>query len=297
MGPLHYFLGVKIEQNKKDGSIWIGQPAYCTSLLQKFGMENCKPVKNPVSTTSRLAKATEEDSIVDKELYQANVGSLLYLATMTRPDIAFAVSNVAKFCCKPNSSHCRTAVKRVLRYIKGTINLGLLNTKNESKQCIGFSDSDWGGDPDDHKSTSGYLFEIGGTAVSWRSKKQNCVALSTAEAEYMALAATAQEAIWLRRLTSEIDESPVESTTIYEDNQSAMCIAKNPPQFHGRTKHIGIKYHYTRDLINSGEIRLEYCPTEDMVADMLTKAVSQDQLNRLKQMCGMSILPSSEKEC
>ena len=188
-------------------------------------------------------------------------------------------------------------MKRVLRYIKGTINLGLLYTKNESKQCIGFSDSDWGGDPDDHKSTSGYLFEIGGTAVSWRSKKQNCVALSTAEAEYMALAATAQEAIWLRRLTSEIDESPVESTTIYEDNQSAICIAKNPPQFHGRTKHIGIKYHYTRDLINSGEIRLEYCPTEDMVADMLTKAVSQDRLNRLKQMCGMSILPSSEKEC
>ena len=90
MGPLHYFLGVKIEQNKKDGSIWIGQAAYCTSLLQKFGMENCKPVKNPVSKTSRLAKATEEDSIVDKELYQAIVGSLLYLATMTRPDIAFA---------------------------------------------------------------------------------------------------------------------------------------------------------------------------------------------------------------
>ena len=199
MGPLHYFLGVKVEQNEKNGSIWIGQPAYCTSLLQKFGMENCKPVKNPVSTTSRLAKATEEDSIVDKELYPSIVGSLLYLATMTRPDIAFAVSDVAKFCCKPNSSHW-TAVKRVLRYIKGTINLGLLYTKNESKQCIGFSDSDWGGDPDDHKSTSGYLFEIGGTAVSWRSKKQNCVALSTAEAEYMALAATAQEAIMVAKI-------------------------------------------------------------------------------------------------
>ena len=137
--------------------------------------------------------------------YESAVGSLLYLSTRTRPDITFAVSNVAKFCTKPTKEHW-TAVKRILRYLKGSLNFGLVYTKCLSKECIGYSDADWGGDYDDHKSTSGYMFQIGETAISWRGKKQTCVALSTAEAEYMALASEAQEAMWLRQLVSYNEE-------------------------------------------------------------------------------------------
>ena len=136
-------------------------------------------------------------------MYQSAVGSLQYLSTMTRPDISFAVSNVAKFCSKPSKEHW-VAVKRIMRYLKGTLNYGLLYKKNKLNTCVGYSDADWAGDVNDRKSTSGYIFQVGGTAVSWKSQKQSCTALSTAEAEYVALSQAAQEAIWLRQLNSDL---------------------------------------------------------------------------------------------
>ena len=235
MGELHYFLGVKVVRDKESGDVWIGQPAYATSVLQKYGMENVKAV-NTVDTSTKLIKAKEDEECVDQQRYQSAVGSLLYLSSSTRPDITYAVSNVAKYSANSTKQHW-IAVKRIFRYLKGTLNHGLFYSRNESTECVGFSDSDWGGDLDDRKSTSGYLFQLGGTAISWRSKKQTCVALSTAEAEYMALASAAQEAMWLRQLTIDLKNEPVSATVIFEDNQSAICIAKNP-QFHGRSKHI-----------------------------------------------------------
>ena len=199
IGELHYFLGLKVVQDKESGGVYIGQPAYAEKVLQQFGMEKAKTVTTPVDASVKLVKATEDDECVDQQLYQSAVGSLLYLSTATRPDITYAVSNVAKYSTK----HHWIAVKRILRYLKGTLNYGLFYSKDGSTECVGFSDSDWGGDLDDRKSTSGYLFQISGAAVSWRSKKQTCVALSTAEAEYMALASAAQEAMWLRQLTTE----------------------------------------------------------------------------------------------
>ena len=157
-------------------------------------MENAKPVKTPVDTCTKLVKATEGEEIFDQKLYQSAVGSLLYLSVGTRPDITYAVNNVAKFSSHPTIQHW-TGVKRIMRYLKGTTNLGLLYIKQESSKCVGYFDSDWGGDLDNRKSTSGYFFQIGGGAVSWRSKKR--VALSTAEAEYMALASSGQEAVWM----------------------------------------------------------------------------------------------------
>ena len=194
MGMLHYFLGVKVIQNDDMNEVWIGQPAYSRNLLQKFGMESAKPVKTPVDTSTKLVKATGGEDSIDQQLYQSAVGSLLYLSVGTRPDMAYAVSNVAKFSSHPTNKHW-VAVKRIMRYLKGTSDLGLLYTKEGSSKCVGYSDSDWGGDLDDRKSTSGYLFLIGGGSVSWRSKKQSSVALSTAEAEYMALASAGQEAV------------------------------------------------------------------------------------------------------
>jgi len=289
LGKLHYFLGMKIVQDEKTGKVWIGQPAYTESVLQKFGMENSKPVRTPVDTGTKLVKATDDEECVDQKLYQSAVGSLLYLSVGTRPDITYAVSNVTKFSAKPTKQHW-IAVKRIMRYLRGTIYYGLLYSRNGSKKCIGYSDSDWAGDLDDRKSTSGYLFQISGAAVSWRSKKQTCVALSTAEAEYMALAGAAQEAIWMRQLSSELKNGPTEATTIFEDNQSAICMAKNP-QFHGRAKHIGIKYHFIREQVSSGTVDLKYCRTDEMIADMLTKGLSRDRLTKLRNMAGVKVMP------
>ena len=203
MGELHYFLGVKIIQDPKSGEVWIGQPAYTKSVLQKFGMENAKTVNTPVDTSMKLVKGMKDSESVDQGLYQSAVGSLLYLSGGTRPDITYAVSKVAKYCAEPTKQHW-LAVKRIMQYLKRTLNSGLLYSRDGSKDCVGYSDADWGGEIDDRKSTSGYLFQIGGTAISWRSKKQTCVAVSTAEAEYMALASAAQEVMWLRQLVTDL---------------------------------------------------------------------------------------------
>ncbi len=157
-----------------------------------------------------------------------------------------------------------------------------------------------GGDLDDRKSTSGYVFQIGGTAISWRSKKQACVALSTAEAEYIALASTAQESVWLQQLLADIKKEPPKKMVIFEDNQSAISIARNP-QFHGRSKHIGIKYHYIREQVGNGKVELEYCRTNDMLADCMTKGLNGEQFEKLRLMAGVASIiehpNASEKEC
>ena len=252
-----------------------------------------------MDTSTKLIKGGNEDTSVDQQLYQSAVGSLLYLSVATRPDITYAVSNVARFCAKPTNQHW-VAVKRIFRYLKGTQQYGLLYGKSNSNNCVGFSDADWGGDLDDRKSTSGYMFQVGGTAISWRSKKQTCVALSTAEAEYIALASAAQESLWLQQLLVDLKNEEPKSVTIYEDNQSAISMAKNP-QFHGRTKHIAIKYHFIREQVNSKTLELRYCRTNDMIADMLTKGLSGEQFEKLRFMAGVAPIikhsESSEKEC
>ena len=289
MGRLHYFLGMKILQDERTGSVWIGQPAYVESVLKKFGMDNSKPVSTPIDPSTKLTKATDDEQSVDQHLYQSAIGSLLYLSGGTRPDITFSVSNLAKFSAK-SSKHHWAAIKRVMRYLKGTINFGILYTKQESKDFVAYSDADWAGDFDDRKSTSGYLFQISGGAVSWRSKKQSSVALSTAEAEYIALASTAQEAVWLRQLTTELGGGSTKATTIFEDNQAAISMSKNP-QFHGRAKHISIKYQFIREQVSDGTVTLKYCPTQNMVADMLTKGLHRDQFTKLRQMSGIVSIP------
>ena len=299
MGELSYFLGVKVIQDHNAGSVWIGQQSYTQSILRKFGMEDAKTIQTPVDSSTKLVKGGDENTCVDQQLYQSAVGSLLYLSIATRPDITYAVSNVAKFCAKPMKQHW-VAVKRIFRYLKGIQQYGLLYSKDDSSNCVGFSDADWGGDLDDRKSTSGYVFQVGGTAISWRSKKQTCVALSTAEAEYIALASAAQESLWLQQLLADLKKEETKSVVMYEDNQSAISMAKNP-QFHGRTKHIAIKYHFVREQVSNGNLELRYCKTNDMIADMMTKGLSGEQFEKLRHMAGMAPMiehpESSEKEC
>ena len=173
------------------------------------------------------------------------------------------------------------SIKHIMRYLNGVRNYGLLYDKEKVMDFIGYSDADWAGDLDDRRSTSGNLFKLSEAAVSWRSKK-SCVALSTAEAEYMALASAAQEAVWMQRLQNDLNEASVKSTLIYEDSQSTICMAKNP-QYHGRAKHIDIKFHYIREQA----IQLEYCESKNMVADMLTKALLSSQFVKLREVLGV----------
>lgn len=283
LGELNYFLGVHIFQDA--GKIFINQSVYAQALLKKFGLENSKHVSTPVEMNCVLEKALDESDLFSCETYQSAVGSLLYLSTKTRPDITFAVCNVAKYCSKPTTKHW-SAVKRIFRYIRGTCDLGILYDGQNSNSCIGYSDADWAGDRNDRKSTSGYCFSLGSGLISWRTNKQSCVALSTAEAEYVALAGAAQEAVWLKHLLDDLKFGVNAPIVINEDNQSAICLAKNPKD-HPRTKHIDIKYHYVRELIIDNQVELQYCPTSDMLADIFTKGLSTDRFTRLRMMLGL----------
>lgn len=223
-GELEYFLGVKVVQDIPGGTIWMGQPSYTETVLQKFGKVKAKAVKTPVNPSVKLSKATENSRSVDVKRYQSAVRKLLYLSTRTRPDIAFAVCTVAKYTANPTEDHWK-AVKHILRYLAGTVNYGLLYSRDSPIECCSFSDNDWAGDLNDRKSTSGYVFQVGGASVSWKCCKQACVALSTAEVEYMALSSAAQEAIWMRQLLSELKGESLKPATIFEDNQSAICLS------------------------------------------------------------------------
>ena len=158
----------------------------------------------------------------------------------------------------------------------------MLFKRNGSKAIIGYSDADCGGDTIDCKSMTGYLFQIDGTAITWQSKKQSCVVLSTAEAEYVALSGAAQGAVWLKQLNQDLTGNS-ESVIIYEDKQSAIAIAKNP-QFHGRVNHVNLKYHFIRELVNNNNYEMKYCQTSEMITDMLTKGLGRIKFEKLRAM-------------
>ena len=278
LGELKSFLGMHVKQDAQ--KIWIGQPAYATKILEKFRMVDSKPVTTPVETSMKLQDG-DTGSDADQSVYQSAVGSLLYLSNWTRPDITYAVSRAARYCADPKNEHW-IAVKRIIRYLKGTVDNGIEYVKGRSGDLTGYCDADWAGDVNDRKSTSGYVFNICGSPVSWRSKKQTCVALSTAEAEYVALTSAAQEAVWLSSLLAEIGRREKAATIIYDDSQSALAMSKNP-QFHGRAKHIDIKYHYVREQVDKGTIQLQYCSTEEMLADILTKGLNRKPHEKLSQ--------------
>ena len=239
-------------------------------MLEDFGLSQAKTVSTPANLNEKLKRDDGSSKLMDPTLYQSMVGSLLYAAIATRPDISQAVGAVSRYCSNPSEAHL-TVVKKILRYLKETINLGLKYEKLESSTLVVYSDVDWAGDLDDRHSTSGNLFLFARGPVSWLSKKQSTVALSTAEAEYMLLCGATQEAVWLRQLLSDVKFCQEEPTVIKEDNP----IARNPVS-HSRTKHIDIKYHYVRDPILDGYVTLKYCSTEQMIADLLTKPLPHE---------------------
>ena len=288
MGELHYCLGISVVQDKENKQIQLHQKQYIEKMLKKFGQTEAKMVMTPADLNVKLKKEDGVSKSVNPTQYQSMVGSLLYAAIATRPDIAQAVGVVSKFCASPTEAHL-TVAKWILRYLKGTADLGLKYEKSDKGTLSGYSDADWAGDLDDRHSTPGNFFMLANGAVSWMSKKQATVALSTAEAEYIALSAATREAIWLRRLLTDIGVPLKGPTVIHEDNQGAIAIARNPVA-HARTKHINIRYHFVREGIQNGAVDLKYVPTDEMVADILTKPLPKHRFKKLLHAMGLDTI-------
>ncbi|KAI5348631.1 hypothetical protein L3X38_001518 [Prunus dulcis] len=281
LGLLHHFLGMGVTQT--EGSIFIHQKKYALTLLDKFGLKDCKSVSTPVVATDKLKREDGSDT-ADESLFRKIVGSLLYL-TATRPDIMFSACLLARFMHNPSKMHYGAA-KRVLRYIQGTIDYGIEYVTGKSALLVGYCDSDWSGSEEDMKSTSGYAFSFGSGAFSWASVKQHSVALSTAEAEYVSAAEATSQAIWLRFVLEDFGEEQTAATTVFCDNTSAIAMAKNPV-FHQRSKHIKRKFHFIRDAIQEEVIELLYCKGEEQIADIFTKVLPKDRFDYLRRMLGV----------
>lgn len=275
LGPAKHCIGINIKQTGK--GIELNQTRYIEEVLNRFRMQDCKPVKNPSDTNQKLSVqlVTEENSLVGKVPYQELVGCLLFLSQATRPDIAFAVNNVSRFNNKHSEIHWQ-AVKRILRYLNGTKHHKLCYTKEGDSELHAYSDADWASDVDKRLSCTGFVVNLSNGAINWSSKRQQIVALSSTEAEYIALSSTVRDVIWIKQLLGEIDKSSIMPTTIFCDNQSAIKLGEIEA-YRPRTKHIDIRYHHLRQKINEGIIELKYISTKEMTADSLTKAVPAEK--------------------
>ncbi|KAI3646834.1 hypothetical protein MP228_009762 [Amoeboaphelidium protococcarum] len=291
LGPASYFLGLHIERDRQAKTILLHQHRFIAELLEDYQMSLVKPAPTPMDSTVSLSlqdcpQTKEEQELMQDIPYQQVVGALLYTACATRPDISAAVGKVCKFSSNPGQKHW-TAVKRICKYLKGTSKLGIQLGGEHGTVIQGWSDADWAGDTDGRKSTGGYLFKLANSPVSWQSKLQNIVALSSCESEYIALSNSAQEAIWLRRLLQEIGWTQDAATLIHEDNQGAIAVI-NGNKTHSRTKHIDVRHHFIRTCVRDGHLRVVYCPTDLMLADILTKPLPTQKFLALRDMMGMS---------
>jgi hypothetical protein len=314
LGPVKLILGMEIQRTKNEIKIY--QRSYIREILERFNMSECKKVDTPIEekrdeckskkkssyTTNNSMKngknkkmkndnewnSEERNLPVDKELYYQAVGCLNYLACTSRPDISYATSVIASHASDPRSENW-TQVKRILRYLSGTINYSLTysndTTQISYRKIVAYSDASYAPNNLSRKSHGAYIFMYNGGAISWSSKRQSIIALSSCEAEYVALCEAAKESEWLSNLHKEINGHS-EPTLIFEDNQSAIKLANNG-MFSSRTKHIQVRFHYIRELITEKRIMVSYCPTELMVADALTKGLAKVRFAQLRKMMGL----------
>ena len=281
LGMLKYFLGMEFTRSKE--GIFVNQRKYILDLFKETSLFGCKAVENPIEANLKLYP-TKIENVINRERFQNLVGKLIYLSH-THPDIAFVVSMVSQFMHSPGQEHFDAAYK-ILRYLKGTPGKGLMFRKQDNLQIEVYTNADWAGSSTDRRSTSGYCTFLGGNLVTWQSKKQSVVALSSAEAEFKSLAHGICEPIWIKRLFEDLKISVSLPIKIYCDNKVVISIAHNPV-LHNRTKHIEVDKHFIKEKIETELICVPYVLSAQQGADILTKGLHKGQFKLLVNKLAM----------
>jgi hypothetical protein len=280
LGPLSFYLGIEVHQNR--GGITPSQGAYAAKIVEKAGLKGCNPCATPMDPRSKLSRQSSA-ALVDETTHRSSVGSLRYLVN-TRPDLAYLVGFVSRFLERPTDEHL-AVVKRIIRYVVGTLNLGYRYGRDDQWRLIGYYDSDLAGDLDTSRSTTGVAYFLGSNLIYWQSQKQKVVALSTCEAEYMAASTTSCQSIWLAQLLGDIKNTAVEGIELRVDNQSALALMKNPV-FHDSSKHIRTRFHFIRQSVEDGDIQPSHACSNEQLEDILTKALSKTRF----EDCGLKLV-------
>ncbi|KAJ0466898.1 putative RNA-directed DNA polymerase [Helianthus annuus] len=284
LGLLQYYLGIEVNQGVR--GISIKQSGYATKVLKQFGLWESNSTQFPLDPGLKLTKKDEAKK-TDPTEYRKVVGCLRYL-THTRPDLCYSVGYVSRFMQEPTQTHAQ-AVKQILRYLKGSIDLGIFYLNGGTKTLHGFSDSSHSVDDDDGRSTTGIVFYYGDAPITWSSQKQSTVALSSCEAEFMAATSAACQALWLRGLLSEITGETEKVVTLRVDNLSAIALMKNPV-FHERSKHIHTRYHFIRECVEREQIEVEHVSGDLQRADILTKVLARLKFIEMRGLIGVTRL-------
>lgn len=291
LGYAEQVLGMRVTQ--ADGRITLDQEKYIEQLLERFGMVNCNPVSTPFDSCQKLTKdmcpkSSDEAERMSKVPFRELVGGLQFLAQCTRPDVSFAVNAISSFNSNPGEAHW-TAAKRILRYLKGTKDMKLVYDSDNVEQFHGYSDADWGNDSETRRSVTGYVFLHAGGAVAWSCRRQPTVALSTTEAEYMAIAAAGQEALWWRSFRAELSGVNT-SVQMNCDNRSAICLAEKEVGYSARTKHIDLRHHFIKEQLEQKTIVLQHVSSDQQLADALTKSVPFPKLQEARRLLGVYLI-------
>jgi hypothetical protein len=296
LGASTWILGMRITRNLQARTITLDQELYVTKALERYGMEQCKAVATPGVAGSAAADIESDAALselkVDVKQYQEMVGTLMYSAVSCRPDISHAVQQLAQAMQAPTSRDV-LAAKRVFRYLQGTKDVGLvfgsrcgqlMDTQGRNPfrvDVCAFADADWANSRVDRKSVTGWVAKVNGDPISWASKKQRVVAQSTCEAELYAEAAAIQEVLWLRGLLAELGLHVRTGSLVYGDNQSTLALSKNGVKSE-RTKHVDVKYFFITETVESGQVKLQWVPTQQQQADMFTKALAAPVFEHLR---------------
>jgi hypothetical protein len=288
LGAAKKILGMEIIRDRKARKLYLSQRGYIQKVLRRFNMSEAKSVNTPFAPhfklSSALSPSTQDDvAYMARVPYSSAVGSLMYAMICTRPDLSYAVSMVSRYMANPGKEHWK-AVQWIFRYLKGSADLCLHFGRN-STGVLGYVDSDHAKDIDNRRSVTGYVFTLDGCAISWRAHLQPTVALSTTEAEYMAVSEAVKEAVWLKGLFSELSEN-LKVEEVFCDNQGAVLLSKDR-MFHDRTKHIDIRHHYIREVVARGDLKVVKINTNDNAADMLTKPLPVAKFNLCLDLVGV----------
>ncbi|KAJ9538392.1 hypothetical protein OSB04_031125 [Centaurea solstitialis] len=294
MGQLHYFLGVEVVHH--GAYLVLSQRKYLREILHRAGLADCKPIATSIST-SHVLLPDDSPLLDDPSRYRHTVGALQY-ATLSRPDIAFVVNKVCQFMHAPTENHW-TGAKRILRYLKGTIDLGLWIRHNTGYQLQAFSDShwspnlqayldfDWAGCPIDRRSTGGHAIYLGSNLISWSARKQKTIPRSSTESEYKAIADTVAELIWLKSLLRELGLNS-KAPTLWCDNLGATYLTANPV-FHARTKHVEVDYNFVCEQVTQGNLKVKFISTDDQIADIFTKPLPSQKFEFLRLLTALNL--------